>query len=323
MPKFASLDVGSNTVRLLIAEAESPQEFRPLRVERIITRLGGGFSESGKMAEASMERTIEAIRTLTDLCRRERAEKIFAVGTGVLRAASNRGEFLERVKRRTSVSLRVVSGVEEARLMLRGVLWSIQERHLPRLVADIGGWSTEILWAEGETPLETASLDLGVVAFTEKFLKHDPPLPEEVGALENRARKIIREVREAWEGKGRSLGSLHGHLVGTAGTATTLAAMDLGLAVYDPRKISGHRISLEGLRGLYLRLRSLPSGERLKLPGLEKGREDLIVAGAAIMILLLEGFDRQALEAIDSGLLEGVLLEGMKDIADFGFRNAD
>ena len=127
--------------------------------------------------------------------------------------------------------------------MLRGVLWSIQERHLPRLVADIGGWSTEILWAEGETALETASLDLGVVAFTEKFFKQDPPLSEEVSALENRARKIIREVREAWEGKGRSLGSLQGHLVGTAGTATTLAAIDLGLAVYDPRKISGHRIS--------------------------------------------------------------------------------
>ncbi len=311
--RFAALDVGSNTVRLLIAEAGSPQDFRPFRVERIITRLGGEFSESGKMAESSMKRTIEAIRILADLSRKEGAGRIFPVGTGVLRAAANRGEFLERVKQRVSFNLRVLSGAEEAGFMLEGVLGSLADKRVPRLVSDIGGWSTEILWAEGEAACESASLDLGVVALTEEFLKHDPPLPGEAEALENHTRRLLQGVRESWRGKGRCFGRLHPHFVGTAGTATTLAAIDKGLAVYDPRKISGHVIPLERVRGLYLRLRLLPSRERLKNPGLEKGREDLIVAGAAVTLLLLETFDRPTLEVIDSGLLEGVLIDGIRN----------
>jgi exopolyphosphatase/guanosine-5'-triphosphate,3'-diphosphate pyrophosphatase len=292
-------------------------------VERIITRLGGGFSGAGELNEASMERTVEAIGTLADLSRRERVEKTFAVGTGVLRAAGNQREFLEKVKQRTSIILRVLSGEEEARLMLEGVLWSLPDKTLPRLVVDIGGWSTEILWVEGEVPRETVSLELGVVALAERFLKRDPPLPGEVEALEIHTRKLLEEIRARWEGAGRASRNLHPYLVGTAGTATTLAAIDQGLTVYHPQKISGHLLSLAALRMMYLRLRSLSSEERLGIPGLEKGREDLIVAGAAILISLLEVFDLPVLEVIDSGLLEGVLLERMKAIADRGLRNAD
>lgn len=321
-PRLASLDVGSNTVRLLTAERLSSRDFRPLRVERIITRLGGGFSGAGELRESSMERTVEAIRTLVDLAKKDGVEEIFAVGTGVMREAKNRKDFLEKVERRTGISLRLLSGVEEAHLMLQGVLWSLKDKTLPRLVTDVGGWSTEILWVEGEVPRETVSLGLGVVALTERFLKADPPLARELEELETHSRNLLREIREQWENAGKKVQGLHPNLIGTAGTATTLAAIDLGLPSYDPQKVNGHLISLHDLKDIYHRLRSLPIRERQKVPGLERGREDLIVAGAVIFLNLLEVFDLTALEVIDSGLLEGVLLEGIRQlrIGDCGMR---
>jgi exopolyphosphatase/guanosine-5'-triphosphate,3'-diphosphate pyrophosphatase len=311
MPRFASLDVGSNTVRLLIAERLSSREFRPLRVERIITRLGGAFSAAGGLNESSMERTVEGIRTLADLSKKDGVKKVFAVGTGVLREAKNQESFMERVERRTGIPLRLLSGVEEANLMLQGVLGSLKDKTLPRLVTDVGGWSTEILWVEGEVPRETVSLRLGVVELTEGFLKGDPPLNRELGELETHSRSLLREIGEQWKNAGRRVRDLHPNLIGTAGTATTLAAIDLGLTPYDPQKVNGHLIPLHDLKDIYHRLRSLPVRERQKVPGLEKGREDLIIAGAVILLNLLQVFDLTTLEVIDSGLLEGVLLEGI------------
>jgi exopolyphosphatase/guanosine-5'-triphosphate,3'-diphosphate pyrophosphatase len=281
-------------------------------VERTITRLAGGFSEAGQLKDSSMDRTVGAIRALADLSRGRGVEKIFAVGTGVLREAKNGGDFLERVAKETGVTLHLLSGAEEGRLMLRGVLWSLKDKSLPRLVVDVGGWSTEILWVEGEVSRETLSLGLGAVALTERFLTTDPPARQELKALETHTRNMIREVHAGWERAERRARDLHPNLVGTAGTATTLAAIDLGLDTYDPGKINGHLVSLEGLKDLYLRLCSLPLRERHDIRGLEKGREDLIVAGALIFLALLETFELEAMEVIDSGLLEGVLLQGME-----------
>jgi len=312
MPRFASLDVGSNTVRLLIAEPHPDLTIRTLRRERIITRLGGDFSTARRLDEASMERTIEALRSFGELLRREKVEKVFAAGTGVLREARNGLAFLERVRERTGLRLRLLTGEEEALLMLRGVLSSLRDPDAPHLVTDVGGWSTEVLWVEKGETIRTASLGLGVVALSEKFITHDPPVTSELEALNEYIRSPLRELRRRWEKGGGRVEDLHPRLVGTAGTAATLAAIDLTLSAYDPQKINGHRISLLGLKEISRRLQSLPLGERRKIVGLEKGREDLIVAGSAILLNLLEIFERSALEVIDSGLLEGILLEGME-----------
>ena len=323
MVRFASLDVGSNTVRLLVAERLSSNRFRALRVERIITRLGGGFSESGELNESSMERTAEGVSTLADRSKKDGVSQVFAVGTGVLREAKNQKDFLERVERCTGISLRLLSGREEANLMLQGVLWSLEDKTLPRLVADVGGWSTEILWVEGETPRETVSLRLGAVALTEGFIKADPPSVRELEELETHTRNLLRGIREQWESAGRTVQNLHPNLIGTAGTATTLAAIDLGLTLYEQQKVNGHMISLRQTKDLYHRLRCLPVRERQKIPGLETGREDLILAGTAVILNLLQVFNLTTLEVIDSGLLEGVLLEGMSQTRndECGLRN--
>ncbi len=312
MPRFASLDVGSNTVRLLIAEPHPDLAFRTLRRERIITRLGGDFSAARGLDGASMERTIEALRFFGELLNQEKVDRVFAAGTGVLREARNRLAFLERVREKTSLHLRLLTGKEEALLMLRGVLGSLRDPGLPRLVADVGGWSTEVLWVEKGEMIRTASLGLGAVVLSEKYIDHDPPAISELEDLNEHIHSSLRQLRRGWEEEGGRLEDLDPRLVATAGTATTLAAMDLTLSAYDPQKVNGHRISRPGLEEIGRRLQSLPLYERRKIIGLEKGREDLIVAGTAILLNLLEIFERSALEVIDSGLLEGILLEGIK-----------
>jgi exopolyphosphatase/guanosine-5'-triphosphate,3'-diphosphate pyrophosphatase len=312
MPRFASLDVGSNTVRLLIAEPQPDLTFQSLRRERIITRLGGGFSSNQTLDEASMERTIEGLRSFADLLGREKVSRVFSAGTGVLREARNGLAFLQRVWERTGLRLRLLTGEEEALLMLRGVLSALSDPLAPLLVADVGGWSTEILWVEKGETIRTASLGLGAVALSERFIHRDPPDPSELEALKEYVRSPLRELRQRWEEEGGRVGTLGSRLVGTAGTATTLAAIDQALSAYDPQKINGHRISFPTLLEICHRLQALPLGERSKIVGLEKGREDLIVAGSSIFLNLLEIFERSSLEVADSGLLEGILLEGME-----------
>jgi len=314
LARLASIDVGSNTTRLLLAQPLPDQTFQPLRVERIITRLGGSFSPGKRLNKTSIERTLEALRSFAELLEGEGVKKVIAAGTGVLRQAKNRSAFVRAVREQTGFSLRILSGQEEAQATLRGVLGSLRDRNTPRLITDVGGGSTEIIWMEGQTLRKTVSLNLGAVGLTEKFLSKDPPSLTEMEALKRFVHSALQRVLRQWEGGGLHTQALHPHLVGTAGTATTLGAIDLSLSVYDPRKVNGHRISISKLGRMYRRLSSLPLKERVKLPGLEKGREDLIVAGSSILLNLMEVFKRSALEVIDSGLLEGVLLEGIAEM---------
>jgi len=323
MPPLASLDVGSNTVRLLIAEAGPGLTFRPLRRERVITRLGGNFSAENGLHEASVQRSVDALRSFADLLAKEGVERCFAAGTGVLREARNSRAFVKRVLQDTGLDLRLLTGEEEARLTLRGVLSSLADRYSPCLITDVGGWSTEVIWVEDREPLKTASLGLGAVALTEKWLVQDPPSKGNLAKLRSEVRRVLQKTRRDWEKEGRRVGELHPHLVATAGTATTLAAMDLCLSEYDPQKINGHRIARGALKRICLRLPSLPLEDRRRIPGLERGREDLIVAGAAVLLALLEVFELSALEVIDSGLLEGILLEGMGKSVEQGARSRE
>jgi exopolyphosphatase/guanosine-5'-triphosphate,3'-diphosphate pyrophosphatase len=283
-------------------------------VERIITRLGGDFSPGRELNKFSMERTLKALQAFARILEGEGVKKVFAVGTGVLREAKNRNAFVRAVKEKTGLSLRILSGREEARAMVRGVRGFLKDQTTPRLIADVGGWSTEMIWLEGQTIRKTVSINLGAVGLAERFPLEDPPSPAGMEALNRFAYAALQRVRRKWEKDGWMAPDFHSHLAGTAGTATTLAAIDLSLSAYNPRKVTGHRISLPRLRKISRRLSSLSLERRRQVPGLEKGREDLILAGTAIFLGLLEVFERSALEVIDSGLLEGILLEGMAEL---------
>lgn len=310
-PRYASLDVGSNTIRLLIAEWAGEETIRPLRVERSITRLGGNFSKMKGLDSLAMNRTIKSLQSFSRLIRAYQAQSVFGVATGVLREAKNRRSFLQEVLRRTGLTLRLLSGQEEAHLMVQGVLGSLKQVKPWLRVVDIGGWSTEIIWVEKGVVRKTVSVGLGTVELCEKFLKSDPPNAHEMKKLEQKVEGILHNVIQGWRGERLRKKKGQGGLVGTAGTITTLAAIDLGLSVYDPEKITGHCISRSRLGQILSHLRSLPAWERRRIPGLEMGREDLILSGAVVVLKILELFGLQEMMVVNSGLLEGVLMDGL------------
>ncbi|MGQ9694611.1 MAG: Ppx/GppA phosphatase family protein [Thermodesulfobacteriota bacterium] len=307
--RLAAIDVGSNTVRLLLAGQNKTGQLCPLRRERIITRLGGKYTQDKGLEEKAMERTIEALKTFQNLLGKGKDLHLIAVGTGVMRDAPNREEFRNKVYRETGIELRILTGEEEAKFMLKGILWGWkEEKEKECLFVDIGGWSTEIVWVQNNLPIYTQSVDLGAVALGEKFLSSDPPAKREEILLNKYIKDILRSVRAEFINHGLAPNASLSALIGTAGTITTLAAIDQKLTNYDPQKINKHSLRLEKIKKIYEDLVSLPPQERLKIPGLEKGREDLIIAGMAILINLMEIFYLPRLIVIDSGLLEGILL---------------
>jgi len=309
--RFASLDIGSNTVRLLIAEQSEERVFLSLRVERRITRLGGNFSLNGYLAEESISRTVVAVADFVRLSRKEGTKEIFAVATGVVREARNGGNFLERLRKDAGVEVRLLSGAEEAELTFKGILWSLPNAPSSYLVTDIGGRPTENLWIVRGEVRKVRSANLGAVSSVERFLLSDPPQPAEVTLLDEHAKECLREVRRNFEGAGWDARKISPRLVGTAGTITTLAAIDQGLTNYDPGKVNGHFLPLDRVESLFSRLAEVRAAERRKVPGLEEGREDLILAGTRIVLKIMEVFQLDALIVIDSGLLEGVMSEGI------------
>lgn len=274
--------------------------------------MGGNFCAARGLDERAMSRTLSALAGLAEWLKLEKVDQIFAVATGVVREAKNGQEFLRRIFQQTSLPIRLISGEEEARLMLKGVMVSLGNADGSRLVADVGGWSTEVIWAEGDCPQKVQTVGLGAVALCEKFLKNDPPSPREMASLETYVRKILEGILTSFIREELKTEKLNPNLVGTAGTVTTLAAIDLQLRIYDSQRVNGHRLPLSRLQEMYRSLRTLPLAARKKILGLEQGREDLILAGTAVVLILLEVFQLKGLMVIDTGLLEGVLLEGME-----------
>lgn len=309
LKRLAAIDVGSNTVRLILAERNEAGQLFPWRRERIITRLGGKFTKGKGLDESAMQRTIEALKIFQNLLIKEKVSQVRAVGTGVMRQAPNREEFRNKVYRETGIDLRILTGKEEATLMLKGILWGWkEEKEREGLCVDIGGWSTEIVWVQHNLSRLTQSVDLGAVALCEKFLLQDPPGEKEKFLLNKHIKEILSSLRTELMNCGLPAGNSLSALIGTAGTITTLAAIDQQLPNYDPQKINNYPLQFAQIKKIYTYLISLPAQERLKIPGLEKGREDLIIAGTAILLNLMEIFHIPRLIAVDSGLLEGILL---------------
>ncbi len=312
-PKYAAIDVGSNTVRLLIAKINpSKQSFEPVLVERKVTRLGENFEENRILKEIPIYRTIAALKKYKELIDDHGVKRLAVAGTAVIRESRNRDRFVSLVKEETGLPLKVISGIEEAKLSLKGVFNAITDIDSPVLVVDIGGGSTEIVLAEpGESPMiyYTKSLPLGVVKLTEKFLKHNPPGKGACTKLGNTVSELLSrvtgEITSLYERN--ALSATPQTLISTAGTPTTLAAIYLEMESYDPSKITGTRLTIQWLENLANKLASMNLAERSKLRGLEKGREDIILAGLIILIETLKVFHLAETLVCDEGLLEGLI----------------
>lgn len=292
-----AIDIGSNSLRMLIGEVVGDQVV-PVHYYRHVTRLAGGYDPlTGISAEAS-ERTLCALELFAQLCNKNKPTCLRAVATEAVRRAVNRQEFVAAVLARTGFLVEIIDGVEEAVLSSSGVLAALKPQPDAALIFDIGGGSTEFIVIKGGIRLWQKSYPLGVVSLAEA--------PDSGIDIERVLTVLANDLRAA--GLSSLLASEECELVGTAGTITTLAAYDLAMTVYNWQRINNHILSQTTLLSLYARLLPLTPSEREQLPGVEKGRGDLIVHGAAIVLSLLNLLHKDRVRVSDFGLLEGILL---------------
>ena len=300
MAVLAGIDLGTNSFRLLVAEMNDAQSLREIGSAKEITRLGEGFSTRKAVLPSAVERSVATLKRFKEMLQKYRVDDLIVVGTSAVREAENRDAFLNEVKRQTGFDVQVISGEEEALCTFLGVNLVIQNQTEPMLVIDIGGGSTEFIGAEGDTPNFLLSTELGVVHLTEKYLRSDPPTPEELKSVRLAIDKVIKPIGYHFPPKGL--------LVGTAGSITTLAAIDQRMTVYDPQKINRYPLSRASLERIFKDLSVMPLEQRRKTLGLEKGREDIILTGALILLAVMELFGYDPVYVSDYGLREGVLI---------------
>lgn len=296
---LASIDLGTNTARLLIGSCHKGK-IRRQHISRQITRLGGGFSrESGISAEAA-QRSIEAMKLFAADLEKFGIKEYRAVATSAVRDAVNSGQFCEMVRDLSGIDLEVISGEEEGRLTLQGVLSGLDVLAESTVIFDVGGGSTEYTIASGSEMLFTSSLPLGVVRLTEG--------KRTVAAMLDKIERELDSLLADLDDR-NLISRLHGAtLVATAGTATTLAAIDIGLIDYDYSKVNNHLMSNDAIREIYNRLIALTAEQRLQIAGMEPGREDLIIAGSLLTMKSMEKLGIHQIKVSDFGLLEGALL---------------
>lgn len=303
MAVYAAIDVGTNTLRLLIAEAVAPDDFTILHEEQEITRLGEGLIPSRILQDAPRRRSLTVLRRFAEVARGFKVEQVAVVATSAVREAKNREEVVAEFARETGFTIRVIDGAEEARLTLLGVRHGLRLESQRILVMDVGGGSTEFVLAKGEAIEAIVSTGLGVVKLTERHPLSDPPTPEELQTLRQAVSRRIDRLRQ-------ELPDLENtQLIGTAGTVTTLAAIDLALLTYDRHKVQGHCLGLARVVELLDRLAASPLQERRRIPGLESGRADVIVAGVVIVAVAMERLGYKTMRVSDDGLREGILLD--------------
>lgn len=299
---FAAIDVGSNTVRMLIGQVNEGR-LVPVRYERAITRLGGNLDETTGLAEESMQRTLVALKAFSEILRQKSPTIIRAVGTAALRRANNGDDFACKVAEQTGVTLEIIDGQKEAVLSALGVLEALNPRPKTSLIIDIGGGSTELVLLDDCQILFRESYPLGVVRLCEDTTDDNQRNAMIDGVMEQFTTSLDQHGLLA------KVQSSDCEFIGTAGTVTTLAALDQRMELYDWSRINNYRLSLETLEKQYADLGSLTVSQREQLPGLEAGRGDLIMPGIQILLSLAKGFSRPHIRVSDFGLLEGVLLD--------------
>lgn len=298
--RVAAIDFGTNTARLLVADRHPDGSFELVRIEREIVRMGGGFSREEGLSAEAIERGSRCLERFAGILESCGVTAPRAVATSAVRDAANGRNFVDMIHRRTGIGLTVIDGEQEGALTLTGVVAGLDCRTDNLLVFDVGGGSTEYTRSQsGHAPF-IRSLPLGVVRLTEG--KSSPAEMSE---------KIDRELALLTGEMTRSQSAPPDErtvLVGTAGTATTLAAISMKMATYDYRRVHNSILSIEDIRRIYSLLLPLSPEDRLAVPGLERGREDLIIAGILITLHTMERFGFTTFKVSDYGLLEGLIV---------------
>ena len=307
MNKIATIDIGSNTVRLLILESIGNQDFNIVISKREITRLGEGMDTQGKLADHRMQATLKVLFGFKKICIENGDFPLFAIATSAVREASNGEEFVGLAKKETGIDIKIIPWEEEARLTLEGVFWKLPHENKKTITLDIGGGSTEFILSEGKNIKAFCSTALGVVRLTERFITRHPVDEKEFLKLQNHLERELQGVKNKLSTFSPEC------LIGTAGTVTTLAALKNNIFPYDPKKIHGSYISRQETESILKNLKGKSISQRLLLKPLERGREDLIIAGTAIVLATMRTFGCDILIVSEYSLREGIILKAINN----------
>ncbi|MGH7833777.1 MAG: Ppx/GppA phosphatase family protein [Candidatus Binatia bacterium] len=302
--RFAAIDIGTNTILLLVVEMDGHGGFKVLEDRVQITRLGQGVDRDGLLRKEAQERSLDALRGYARLCRDHGAGEVVAAGTSALRDARNREEFIGRVNNELGLELRVLSGEEEAFYSFLAVSRGLDVRDRRVLAVDVGGGSTEFIWGRNGAVERWASLQLGSVRLTERFFHSDPVLEDEVQRL---AQAIDGDLKASFKSEAADLRA--DVLVGIAGTFTTLAAVEKKLERYSHSDVHGSALSRMEVKRQIQLYQQKTVEERKRIAGLEAKRADVILAGSVLVDRIMAFFEADQAVVSDQGIRYGLLYE--------------
>ncbi|MGI5139530.1 MULTISPECIES: exopolyphosphatase [unclassified Streptomyces] len=308
MTRVAAVDCGTNSIRLLVADADpATGELRELDRRMTIVRLGQGVDRTGRLAPEALERTFAACREYAEVIKEYGAERVRFVATSASRDAENRDEFVQGVLGILGVEPEVISGDQEADFSFTGATKELVGREdlaKPFLVVDIGGGSTEFVVGE-EHARAARSVDIGCVRMTERHLVRDgavtdPPTEDQIAAIRSDIEAALDLVEKTVPlAEARTL-------VGLAGSVTTVAAIALDLTEYDSTRIHHSRISHDQVREITERLLRSTHAERAAIPSMHPGRVDVIGAGALVLLAIMERIGAAEVVVSEHDILDGI-----------------
>jgi exopolyphosphatase/guanosine-5'-triphosphate,3'-diphosphate pyrophosphatase len=303
--RIAAIDVGSNSIHMLVAEVEPEGHFRVLDRAKEMVRLGRRSLTTGNLTRAAMDQGVRTLAAFRTLAERQGVTRFRTVATSAVREARNGGDFLQRVKDEVGLRVRVIPGREEARLVWLGVANSLDLRSEPVLIVDAGGGSVEVIAVEGGQPTAMHSLKLGVARLSEAYLDADPPTERAFKRLRAHLDEQLRPVLEPLADRGIV------RVVGTSGTMLSLIAMAAHRLGLHPGGNYVHNLAVpaEGLLDLHEALKRSDREKRLRMKGIDQKRVDLVLAGSALAERVLRLLRAERVTACTWALREGLLMD--------------
>ncbi len=303
---IASIDIGTNTILLLIAKADtaSGHIFPLLNMQRI-PRLGKGLKPGGPILKEKIDLLFNILSEYKSIIEEHNCEEVILTATNAFRIASNSGDIVEQVKEKLGLNIEVVPGEKEAEISFMGASSEIDDS-AKVLVIDIGGGSTELIYGERNNIIYNKSFHTGAVSGTEKFLLHDPPQINEIKNYEDELSKIFNDGPSSIKPD---------YCIAIAGTPTTLSCILLGLKEYNEEKIEGSRLSANDLSNMIEDLRKQTSaGIKLRYGKVVEGREDVLLAGSVILLYLMRLFGLNEVLVSTRGIRYGAVVRYLNNL---------
>lgn len=299
--KLAAIDIGSNSIKLVVVQAETSDSFTVLAQERDVVRLGQETLVNGHLNDAATVRATTCLKRFRSVAEANGAEKIVAMATATVREANNSAEFIRAVEEATGLHVQVLSGLEEARLIGLAASQGCTAKGVTNLNIDIGGGSTEISILRDGEPIALRSIKLGAVGLTDQFMRTDPPAASELDALRSEIRGSLElpasELREqTWDQT----------------TATSGTALAIGAALNHTAPGVASTVMVNELARLNTKLAALSLAERRTVAGLTPQRADIIVAGGFVLEETMRALGIEALRICDWSLREGVIIDSLR-----------